>query len=230
MPFIGGRYYMNPAYARGVERARAAEAERKASGLSENAADPAVPDDGSQGSHWVTMDGRHALIQEGRDGQPSQHGKPTSPRPSSRDKAYLDKYYDAVKALAARYNVDPILVLGLGAESGFATKGTNLRTGDAFGMTGGSTKHMTTATSPAQNVSQFFQSWGNQIRGTGSDTEAFLNGLQGLDASGQRVPGWKVYNTDKSEDWRAMMSDGVKQMKRAVPAYLSERSKGRGHQ
>jgi hypothetical protein len=46
-----------------------------------------------------------------------------------RDKAYLDKYYDAVAAFAKRYNVDPALVLGVGIESGFASEGTYLRTG-----------------------------------------------------------------------------------------------------
>ena len=43
---------------------------------------------------------------------------------SSRDKAYLDAYYDAVSAWAKHYNVDPTLVLGVGIESGFASAGT----------------------------------------------------------------------------------------------------------
>jgi hypothetical protein len=68
---------------------------------------------------------------------------------SARDKSYLDKYYDPVRVMAKRYAVDPALVLGVGIESGFASKGTYLRTGDAFGMTGGSGEHMTAANSPA---------------------------------------------------------------------------------
>ena len=54
MPFIDGRYYMNPAYGRALQRARAAEA---ASQLHET-------DQQEPGAHWVTIDGRHVLIQE----------------------------------------------------------------------------------------------------------------------------------------------------------------------
>ncbi|MGA8220212.1 MAG: hypothetical protein WB780_01065 [Candidatus Acidiferrales bacterium] len=148
MPLINGRFYMNPAYGRAVEAARAAE----------NAPEHDGQDQKDEGGHSVTIEGRHVLIQKGQAGRP---------RPvSARDKAYLDKYYDAVAALAKVYNVDPALVLGVGIESGFASQGTYLRTGDAFGMTGGNTKHMTTATSPEENVQQFFHSYGDQIRGT----------------------------------------------------------------
>jgi hypothetical protein len=168
MPLIKGKYYANPAFGRAVEAARAAEEER--------------PDENNEGGRWVTINGHHVLL---HDSQAKRQ-----PQLSVRDKAYLDKYYDAVAALAKRYNVDPALVLGVGIESGFASEGTYLRTGDAFGMTGGNTKHMTKSESPEQNVKQFFDNYGNQIRGTGNDASAFVNGLQGCDPSGKRVNGW----------------------------------------
>ena len=59
MPFINGRFYMNPAYGRAVEGSRAAEAERNSA-----AAEPERQD---QDAHWVTIDGRHVLIQETQD-------------------------------------------------------------------------------------------------------------------------------------------------------------------
>ena len=141
---------------------------------------------------------------------------------SSRDKAYLDKYYDAVATLAKEYNVDPALVLGVGVESGFASQGTYLRTGDAFGMTGGSTKHMTKAASPAKNAQQFFENYGNQIRGTGSDAAAFINALQGRNASGGQVKGWKVYNS-LNPKWGSIVESGIHQMRRDIPTYLAQR-------
>jgi rare lipoprotein A (peptidoglycan hydrolase) len=51
MPFINGKFYMNPAYGRAVERARDAEG--------------GLPED--EGGHWVTINGRHLLIQEGKE-------------------------------------------------------------------------------------------------------------------------------------------------------------------
>jgi hypothetical protein len=47
MPFINGKFYMNLAYGRALENARANEST-----------------DGDQGGHWVTINGRHVLIQE----------------------------------------------------------------------------------------------------------------------------------------------------------------------
>jgi hypothetical protein len=107
MPLINGKYYANPAFGRAVEAARAAEEEQ--------------PDPNKEDGRWVTIDGHHALL---NDSQAKRQ-----PQFSVRDKAYLDKYYDAVAALAKRYNVDPALVLGVGMESGFASEGTYLRTG-----------------------------------------------------------------------------------------------------
>ena len=59
-----------------------------------------------EGTRWVTIDGRHVLI---HDAQAERQ-----PHVSARDKAYLDKYYDAVASFAKRYNVDPALVLEWG--------------------------------------------------------------------------------------------------------------------
>jgi hypothetical protein len=85
MPFINGKFYMNPACGRAIERAR------RASGIwSEEL--PKLADrplreqnfshDGSAGSaqqqrsgaHWVTIDGRHVLIDETR-GLQGVHGR-----------------------------------------------------------------------------------------------------------------------------------------------------------
>ena len=176
-------------------------------------------------ARWVTIDHRHVLIEESRAGK-THSGRAHSL--SARDEAYLDKYYDAVAALAKQYDVDPALVLGVGTESGFASAGTYLRTGDAFGMTGGSTKHMTTAASPEQNVSQFFANYGSQIRGTGSDAAAFINALQGRNPSDKTVKGWKIYNTVNSTNWNKMVTSGIARMRREVPIYLSQRAASSG--
>lgn len=64
MPFIGGRFYINPAHGRALERARAAE------GASEHGGQH----DQEPGDHWVTIDGHHVLIREsqGRSGNSAQ--------------------------------------------------------------------------------------------------------------------------------------------------------------
>jgi len=53
VPFINGRFYLNPAYGNSVERARASD---------NSPNEPAQ----QQGAHWVTIDGRHVLIGETR--------------------------------------------------------------------------------------------------------------------------------------------------------------------
>jgi len=53
MPFVNGRFYLNPAHGRSVERARAAEMHQ--TGPSDEHAE-----------HWVTINGRHVLIQSGQ--------------------------------------------------------------------------------------------------------------------------------------------------------------------
>ncbi len=82
MPFINGKYYMNPAYGRAVEAAR----------VFEYASHHGASDQRDDGSHWVTINGQHVLIQKTQTKQ--------TPQISARDRAYLDKYYDAVAALA----------------------------------------------------------------------------------------------------------------------------------
>jgi hypothetical protein len=72
---------------------------------------------------------------------------------------------------------------------------------------------------------QFFQNYGNQICGAGNDDSAFLNALQGLEASGKRVKGWKVYNT-ANPDWSDFIGRGIDQMRRDIPTYLSQRKVG----
>jgi len=54
MPFINGRFYMNPVYGQAVENARAAEA----------ASSPHEPQPHDPNAHWVTLDGHHVLIHE----------------------------------------------------------------------------------------------------------------------------------------------------------------------
>ncbi len=51
MPFINGKFYMNPAHGRAVERARTVD---------NSPNEPAQ----QQGAHWVTIDGHHVLIGE----------------------------------------------------------------------------------------------------------------------------------------------------------------------
>ena len=51
MPFINGRFYVNPAFGRSVESARAATAHEY------------EPPQKEQDGHWVTIAGRHVLIQ-----------------------------------------------------------------------------------------------------------------------------------------------------------------------
>ncbi|MGH9738709.1 MAG: hypothetical protein ACRD4X_08990 [Candidatus Acidiferrales bacterium] len=203
MPFIDGKFYMNPALGRAIEQARAAGSGKVwpeiPVGTRESFAGRAYNGEIVPGSpinaegddnHWVTIDHQHVLIHESQHGRAQQ--QPKAPQLLDRDRSYLDKYYDAVSRDAKKYKVDPALVLGLGIESGFASKGTYRQTGDAFGMTGGSTKHMTRAGSPAQDVQKFFDDWGNQVRGTGSNVGAFIDGLQGRDPRGDPVHGWKV--------------------------------------
>ncbi len=137
---------------------------------------------------------------------------------------YLDRYYDPVLGLAREHGVDPALVLGMGGESGFASAGTYRRTNDAFGMTGGSTGHMTRARSPEENVKQFFDSYGDQIRGAGTDVHRFLNGLEGLDAAGRPVPGWKRYNSADPK-WMDRRRGEIATIQRELPIYTSLRPK-----
>jgi hypothetical protein len=138
---------------------------------------------------------------------------------SARDRAYLDQYYQPVTLYASQYRVSPILVLGLGAESGFASDGTYLRTGDAFGLTGGSTAHMTKAQSPYDNVAKLFALYGKQISGLDDNVDAFINALEGENIRGASITGWRVYNSQHGPEWQKLIRQGIQQMQRDVPIY-----------
>lgn len=146
---------------------------------------------------------------------------------SARDRHFLDLYYKPVSQAAPNYDVDPALVLGLASESGFADpslkRSTYNRTGDAFGQTGGSTKNMTTAKNPQANTEGWFANWGGQIKGAQKNVKVFIDGLEGVGPNGVRVPGTKVYNSvGGGIAWRKMATDGINQMLREVPIYLSK--------
>ncbi len=143
-----------------------------------------------------------------------------TPQLSARDRDYLDRYYAAVAALARQYDVDPALVLGMGGESGFGTAGTFRRTGDAFGMTGGSTRHMTYAASPEENARQFFDAYGDQIRGSKGDVDRFLNGIHGRDPNGKPIAGRKNYNSHGGYD--TLVRPWIALMQRDVPLYVKD--------
>jgi hypothetical protein len=74
MPFINGKFYMNPAYGRAIERARKAggiwsEERPEFAGAPlqkqnfSNEGSPSNAQQQSSGDHWVTINGRHVLIQ-----------------------------------------------------------------------------------------------------------------------------------------------------------------------
>jgi|ERR1700722_3563764 len=67
MPFINGRFYMNPAYGRALERARADEEPSR-----HNDSDRQESD-----GHWVTIDGHHVLIKESVSQRDSNSGAQT---------------------------------------------------------------------------------------------------------------------------------------------------------
>ena len=58
MPFINGRFHINPAQGRAVEAARAANAAAKAR--------PGQEDGDGNAGHWVTIHGRHVFIEDSR--------------------------------------------------------------------------------------------------------------------------------------------------------------------
>jgi RHS repeat-associated protein len=144
---------------------------------------------------------------------------------SARDRRYLDLYYKPVSQNAAQYKVDPALVLGMGIEGSFADPDPKLntmyqKTGDVFGQTGGSTANPTKATDPTDNANGWFKNWGKQVQGVGSNVGTFLNGLQGTDAAGRPVKGWKTYNSKYPATWHTMAVNGIASMLRELPIYL----------
>ena len=70
MPFINGKFYMNPAYGRALENARASEA----------ASSQRDPRQKESGTHWVRIDGRHVLSQETQDTKAQQANQNQSVR------------------------------------------------------------------------------------------------------------------------------------------------------
>jgi len=73
VPYINGRFYMNPAYGSAVEHVRAAEA-------------ASTHDKSGQqelGTHWVTIEGRHVLIHETQ-GERAPQGNQSQPRPPAK--------------------------------------------------------------------------------------------------------------------------------------------------
>lgn len=75
MPFVSGRFYVNPVYGRALEAARAADA----------ALQHHESDQQEQDAHWVTIDGRHVLIQEKEQTRPQRR-----PRQFSGDATYYN--------------------------------------------------------------------------------------------------------------------------------------------
>ena len=65
MPFINGKFYMNPAYGRALEDARASEEASRHNDSSQQEPD----------SHWVTINGRHVLIQGAESSGAQKHMK-----------------------------------------------------------------------------------------------------------------------------------------------------------
>jgi hypothetical protein len=146
----------------------------------------------------------------------------------ARDNSYFHRYYEPVASGAAQHGVNPAFVLANGYESGYADPGiphnTYTRTGDAFGMTGGSTANMTRALSPQENVDQFFDNYGSQVRGVGDDRDAYVNALRGRDSSGAAVRGWRTYNQEGKNgqgdpQWNAKIRASMARMAREVPIY-----------
>ncbi|MBZ5501039.1 MAG: hypothetical protein LAN59_02210 [Acidobacteriia bacterium] len=78
MPFVNGRFYINPAYGRSVEQARA----------SETTSNPHSPQPQDPNAHWVTLDGRHVLIRQTQPGRAPSHE--VSPRNRGRRQAIAD--------------------------------------------------------------------------------------------------------------------------------------------
>jgi hypothetical protein len=90
MPWIHGRFYASPLYGIALERARSIDIGSKTRAGNEQEAD----------AYWVTINGRHVLIREAAMPQGRPKPKTAKTQLSSRDRAYLDAYYDAVSALA----------------------------------------------------------------------------------------------------------------------------------
>ena len=96
MPFIKGRFYMNPAYGRAIERARRANGvwseelpEFAGTPLrKQNFSNDVSPSDAkekSSGAYWVTLEGRHVLIEQ----TPTERARTIHPEAKKRDTSRL---------------------------------------------------------------------------------------------------------------------------------------------
>lgn len=81
MPFINGKFYMNPAYGRALENARASEATSSQPDRQQR----------DSGAHWVTIDGRHVLIQETKGGGAEHQAQKPLPH-SGHASIYADSF------------------------------------------------------------------------------------------------------------------------------------------
>jgi hypothetical protein len=207
--------------------------------------EPRVPKGSPDGGQWTKDGGSTSAARQDKpvsqaaeqvlaqldtvtsDAQPYKpnEAKPSKWKLSDRDKNYLDQYYPEIARLSKEHGVNPGFMAALGAESGYATDGTFKRTHDAFGLTGGSTDHMTYPKSPEDNVRRLFELYGKQIRGVGNDKAAFINAMHGKDRDGKPVPGWKDYNSRKAAVWLNMMNKNIPQMEKDLSIYLSLKKK-----
>jgi hypothetical protein len=140
-----------------------------------------------------------------------------------RDKSYLDRYAPSVIAHSKTYDIDPAFPLGVGLlESSGATAGTYAKSNDAFGMTNNSpTKMLRFPPGSAgiePDVGKFFDLYGSQIRGVGSNEGAFCNAIQGLDATGHPVRGQHRYNAQRANYCDAL-HPSIESMRRALPVW-----------
>jgi len=133
MPFVNGKFYMNPAYGQAAERARAAHA----------ASDHAAANPQDQDAHWVTIGGKHVLIQEMQPGQ-AQHG--TQKLTKKSENAILESsltaeqavaFEDAVADAGKKYGINPNILVGIAVKESSLRPGyeTNLG-GSAAGLMG----------------------------------------------------------------------------------------------
>ena len=97
MPWINGRFYMNPAHGRAVELARAAETA---------AQHPMPHEQQHDGTHWVTIDHHHVLIDEVHVGEHHKHTNSESLPPSGQASIYADSFEGRKTANGATFRQD----------------------------------------------------------------------------------------------------------------------------
>jgi len=184
---------------------------------------------------------------------PGGPGGPPPPHPCSAipgipayRASYLCRYYQPMVTKANAVGVDPALPLGLGIESHFADPNwpNNLynKTGDAFGLTNGTSAHPVHASSPEDDVSKLFSeptakgcspSYGERMRGTGTNVELFLQRLEREDANNNPLTGPPDKNgnrrnlgcmwNDHPLTWKPFIRDGISKMQHDIPIFLNSR-------